>query len=129
MKVAKLVYVSLLTRVIVDEDADEQTVMEEAIPRLSENIMDSPLQNIDKIVYDIECPYVMGEEYHLEVGDDVEMPDPKDDGSDSWEHGGFIGRIIGFYESNGEIFAQVEDGDSDVFDIDAYRLVEYVQGN
>lgn len=128
-KVAKLVYVTLLTRVIVEENADQQAIMEKAVPKLSETLMDSPFENIEKIVDDKECPYVMGEEYQLGIGDDVEMPDPKDDGSDSWEHGGFIGRIIGFYESNGEIIAQVEDGDSDVFDIDAYRLVEYVQGN
>jgi hypothetical protein len=129
MKVAKLVYVSLLTRVIVEEDADQQAIMEMAVPKLSENLMDSPFENIEKIVDDTECPYIMGEEYQLEVGEDVEMPEPLEDGSDSWQHGGFIGRIVKFYESNEILYACVEDGDNDVFDIEAYRLVEYVQGN
>jgi hypothetical protein len=56
-KVAKLVYVTLLTRVIVNEDASEQEIMELAIPKLSENLMDSPYESIDKIVDDNECPY------------------------------------------------------------------------
>jgi hypothetical protein len=56
-KVAKLVRVSLVTRVIVDIDATEQEIMELAVPKLSENLMDSPFENIDEIVDDTECPY------------------------------------------------------------------------
>jgi len=56
MKVAKLVRVSLVTRVIVDVDATEQDIMEMAIPKLSENLMDNPFQCIDEIVDDLECP-------------------------------------------------------------------------
>lgn len=57
MKVAKLVRVSLVTRVIVDVDATEQDIMELAVPKLSENLMDSPFENIEEIVDDTECPY------------------------------------------------------------------------
>jgi hypothetical protein len=57
MKVAKLVYVNLLTRVVVNQNATEQEIMELAIPKLSEQLMDSPLENIEKIVNDLECPY------------------------------------------------------------------------
>ena len=63
-KVAKLVRVSLVTRVIVDVDATEQEIMELAVPKLSENLMDSPFENIDEIVDDTECPY---EEVYLDL--------------------------------------------------------------
>ena len=57
MKVAKLVRVTLMTRVIVDVDATEQDIMELAVPKLSENLMDSPFDSIEEIVDDTECPY------------------------------------------------------------------------
>lgn len=56
-KVAKLVYVSLVTRVIVDENATEQEIMELAVPKLSENLMDSPFQHLEDIIDDLECPF------------------------------------------------------------------------
>ena len=71
-KVAKLVRVSLVTRVIVDVDATEQEIMELAVPKLSENLMDSPFDNFDEIVDDTECPYE--EEYidiYASVSDEV----------------------------------------------------------
>ena len=56
-KVAKLVYVSLVTRVVVDENATEQEIMELAVPKLSENLMDSPFENLEDIIDDLECPF------------------------------------------------------------------------
>jgi hypothetical protein len=56
-KVAKLVRVSLVTRVIVDVDATEQEIMELAVPKLSENLMDAPFENLEEVVDDTECPY------------------------------------------------------------------------
>ena len=56
-KVAKLVYVSLMTRVVVDENATEQEIMELAVPRLSENLMDSPFEHLEDITDDLECPF------------------------------------------------------------------------
>ena len=123
MKVAKLVYVTLATRVIVEEDADQQTIMELAIPRLSENLMDAPFENIDKIIDDTECPYEIGEEFYLSVGDNVEMPDPKDDGSDLWNNE-FTGQIVNIYDTNNIIYATVEDGEGDCFDIEAERVTK-----
>jgi hypothetical protein len=55
-KVAKLVYVSLMTRVIVDENATEQEIMELAVPKLLENLMDSPFDHLEDITDDLECP-------------------------------------------------------------------------
>ncbi len=124
-KVAKLVYVTLLTRVIVEENADQQTIMELAVPKLSENLMDSPLENIDKIVSDKECPYQLGEEYGLSKWDNVEMPDPNELGGDMWNHE-FTGQIVSFYETNNIIYATVEDGEGDCFDIEAERLLNKV---
>lgn len=121
MKVSKLVYVTLLTRVVVEEGADQQTIMELAVPKLSENLMDSPFENIDKIIDDTECPYMLGEEYSLSIGDNVLMPDPKDDGTDSWNHE-FSGQIYHIQEVDGIIYAVVEDGDGDYFEIEAERL-------
>jgi hypothetical protein len=62
MKVAKLVRVTLMTRVIVDVDATEQDIMELAVPKLSENLMDSPFDSIEEIVDDTECPYDASDE-------------------------------------------------------------------
>lgn len=56
-KIAKLVCVTLMTRVIVDENADEQTIMELAIPKLSEKLMDEPFEHIESIENDEVCPY------------------------------------------------------------------------
>jgi hypothetical protein len=123
MKVAKLVYVTLATRVIVEEDADQQTIMELAVPRLSENLMDAPFENIDKIIDDTECPYEIGEEFYLSVGDNVEMPDPKDDGSDLWNNE-FTGQIVNIYDTNSIIYVTVEDGEGECFDIEAERVTK-----
>jgi len=61
-KKAVLVYVSLMTRVIVDDTASEQDIMELAVPKLSENLMDSPFESIEDIKDDIECPYSVDDE-------------------------------------------------------------------
>lgn len=74
-KVAKLVRVSLVTRVIVDVDATEQEIMELAVPKLSENLMDSPFENLDEIVDDTECPY---EEEYLDIYGSVSDKEWKD---------------------------------------------------
>lgn len=123
MKVAKLVYVSLLTRVIVEEGVNEETIMELAIPKLSENLMDSPYQNVDKIVNDIECPYIIGEEYGKAVGDEVEAPEPNED--DLYMSGGWVGTIKYIKEDTDEsMYAGVEDCEGDVYDIEISRLIK-----
>lgn len=126
MKVAKLVYATIMTRVIVDVDADEETILDKAIPKLSENLMNSPTENIEKIVDDTECPYVMGEEYSLAVGDSITAPDPRPDGSDLWNFGGWEGTILAIKEdTDNSIYAEVQDSDGDVFCIDLERIELY----
>ena len=61
-QVAKLVRISLVTRVIVDEDATQEDIMELAVPKLSESLMEQPFACIDEIVDDIECPYEIDDE-------------------------------------------------------------------
>ena len=56
-KVAKLVYFSLLARVVVDEDASEEEIVAVAKPRIIHSINNNELgENVEKIVEDLECP-------------------------------------------------------------------------
>jgi hypothetical protein len=56
-KVAKLVSVSLMTRVIVDEGASETEILELAGIKLAEKIQHELTEHIEGIEDDIECPY------------------------------------------------------------------------
>jgi hypothetical protein len=55
--VAKLVYVTLATRVIVDENASESEILELAGIKLSEKIQNELTEHLESIEDDIECPY------------------------------------------------------------------------
>jgi hypothetical protein len=55
--VAKLVSVSLMTRVIVDENASESEILELAGIKLSEKIQNELTEHLESIEDDIECPY------------------------------------------------------------------------
>ena len=128
MKKSILVYASLMTRVIVDDTADNSTIIELAIPKLAENLMNSPHDSIDEIKDDVECPYKIGEEFSLDVGDSVIAPEPRADGSDLWNFGGWEGTIIAIKEDTTEdkkLYAEVQDGDGDVFCIDLERIELY----
>lgn len=56
-KVAKLVRVMVTTRIIVDENASEDEIMETALPRLLDNLQSNAFENIEEIVDDVEVPY------------------------------------------------------------------------
>lgn len=57
MKVAKLVTISVTTRVIVDSDSTEEQIMEKALPQLKRNLaVDGAFDHYESIVDDIECP-------------------------------------------------------------------------
>jgi hypothetical protein len=56
-KVAKLVSVSLMTRVIVDENASETEILELAGIKLAEKIQHELTEHLEEIEDDIECPY------------------------------------------------------------------------
>lgn len=82
MKIAKLVCVSLMTRVIVEENATEEEIMELAIPKLSESLMDAPFENIEYIKDDIECPFGISVEdiKKMElIGEDVFLNEDADE--------------------------------------------------
>ena len=55
-KVAKIVCVSLMTRVIVDEDATDEQIAELAKGKFIEKIEGELLENLEEIYYDEECP-------------------------------------------------------------------------
>lgn len=56
-KVAKLVWVSIRTRVIVDDNASDEQIMELAMPRLFDSLMTNGFENIESIEDDLECPF------------------------------------------------------------------------
>jgi hypothetical protein len=56
-KVAKLVAISLLTRVIVDENATEEEILEKAVPKFMEKVNQEIGEHLEYIADDEECPY------------------------------------------------------------------------
>ena len=56
-KVAKLVYMSMATRVIVNQDATEEQILEVARSKFIEKCRTDLGDNIEEIVDDEECPY------------------------------------------------------------------------
>lgn len=56
-KVAKLVTITMKTRVIVDENATELEIIEKASIRMSEKIQEEFNENLESICDDEECPY------------------------------------------------------------------------
>ena len=56
-KVAKLVYVSMVTRVIVDENASETDILIQAQSKFIEKIENEIHENLEEIIDDEECPY------------------------------------------------------------------------
>lgn len=58
MKKAHLVYVSIATRVVVDENATEQDIIKLANAQIIDNIIvDGIFENVEEVLEDDECPY------------------------------------------------------------------------
>jgi len=58
MKKAHLVYVSMSTRVVVDENATEQEIIGLANAQIIDNIIfDGIFKNVEEVLEDDECPY------------------------------------------------------------------------
>jgi len=58
MKKAYLVYVSLATRVVVDENTTEQDIIRLANANILDNIIvDGIFENVEEVIEDEECPY------------------------------------------------------------------------
>jgi|688.fasta_scaffold121655_7 hypothetical protein len=62
-KIAKLVTITLTTRVIVNEDDTEDDIMALALPRLTDKLINEPFENLEGIINDIEVPYSSWDEY------------------------------------------------------------------
>jgi hypothetical protein len=54
---AKLVYMSMVTRVVVDDNASEEEIIEKTKDRFIEKIKTDLGDNIEEIIDDEECPY------------------------------------------------------------------------
>jgi hypothetical protein len=123
-KIAKLVMVSLMTRVIVEDTASEEEILNEARGRFHNIVENDLIENLESIDDDTECPYEDGEEYKdkyghiLKIDDDVEMPIGSD--TDTWQYA-FVGCIDSFHHGA----AVVRDGDDEYFTIDCERLEKY----
>jgi hypothetical protein len=58
MKKAYLVYVSLATRVVVDENTTEQDIIKLANANILDSIItDGIFENVEELIEDEECPY------------------------------------------------------------------------
>lgn len=57
MKVAKLVYVSLATRVVVDENATDEQILEAARANFIEKVQTELGEHLEEIIDDEECPF------------------------------------------------------------------------
>jgi len=55
--VAKLVYFSFCTRVIVEEGTSDETIVDLARPMIATKVFNELNDNLDKIDLDIECPF------------------------------------------------------------------------
>lgn len=56
-KVAKLVYVSMATRIVVEDTATEDEILNVASMRFIDKITNELSEHIEDIVDDEECPY------------------------------------------------------------------------
>lgn len=56
-KVAKLVYISLATRVVVDENATEDEILNAARSKFIVKVQEELGENLEEILDDTECPY------------------------------------------------------------------------
>lgn len=122
MKVAKLVLVEFMVRVIVDENYTDEQLTEKIKVKVLEKVNNDELfENLTEVKDDEEVPYQIGEEFGVAIGDDFSMPDANSD--DAWQYGDWIGRVVNIYEYEDVIYATLEDGDNDCFDIEAFRLV------
>jgi uncharacterized protein YbcI len=59
-KVAKLVLISLMTRVVVEDTATDEEIVEAARPQLVDKMRTDLHENIEEIIDDEEVPYGKG---------------------------------------------------------------------
>jgi len=56
-KVAKLVYVSFLTRVVVEDTATDDEILDIARPKFIDKVRTELHENLEEIINDTEVPY------------------------------------------------------------------------
>jgi hypothetical protein len=56
-KVAKLVFVSMMTRIVVEENATDAQMLEAAKPAFLEKVSTELGEHLEQIVDDTECPF------------------------------------------------------------------------
>lgn len=56
-RVAKLVTMTLTTRVIVEDGTSDDKIISLAIPRFIDKVVNEPNEHIEEILDDEECPY------------------------------------------------------------------------
>ena len=66
-KIAKLVTISLITRVIVEDTATDEQILEVARPKFLNQINSELSENLESIVEDTECPYGTSPEEEIEI--------------------------------------------------------------
>lgn len=57
MKVAKLVVTTFVTRVIVDENATHEEIINEARPKLVNQVLNELSENLEDVIEDKEVPF------------------------------------------------------------------------
>jgi len=57
MKVAKLITVTFITRVIVDSNASDEQIFEKGRVSLKQKANEEMFENLESIEDDIDCPY------------------------------------------------------------------------
>jgi hypothetical protein len=84
-KVAKLVYYSFVTRVIVDENATEEEIIQASKTKMLDKVKNELGENIEEIIDDEECPISEGDVYFQpDFGNDDELITP--DGIELWSY-------------------------------------------
>ena len=56
-KIAKLVTITLITRVVMDENATDEQILDMARPHFESKLVAELNENLESIKEDIECPY------------------------------------------------------------------------
>lgn len=113
-----IVHVGIEMLIPNDDRVSEAT---QVLSVLDHIISGSELESSPTILFDgVTYSEIVDSPEDLEIGDEVEMPDPNPLMGDMWNHGGWLGNIV---DIRGDI-ADVEDGNGDVFSIELERLTK-----
>ena len=101
---------------IPNKDEDQVSEVQRVLDAINNKIEDGfPDSKPQIFVNDVDSSNIVNPQPEFEIGDSVEVPDP--DATDIHQHS-FVGTIVNFRD----IYAVVEDGDNDTFEIEIERL-------